>query len=411
LGKAAEPLNSGEGFSIACIGCGRRAESELPDSACRHCGDLLEITMAAKVDRRSLFNGAGPGIWRFSAALPAPVGTPPISLSEGGTPLVELNRAGEKVHLDRLYAKNDGQNPTGSFKDRGMSVVVTRARALGSEALVCASTGNTAASLAAYAARAGARAVVVVPKDGVASGKLSQAFFYGASVFGVRGNFDDALRVVFDLVKKDRRFYLVNSVNPFRIEGQKVVAFEIYEKLGRVPDYVIAPVGNAGNLSAIWKGFRELKAWGIVRSSPRMIGVQAEGAAPLATAFMGHRRYRPWKDPRTAASAIRIGNPVSWKKAMRAIEESGGAAATVSDEEILRAREALGREEGLLVEAASAAPIAALRKLHIPRESTVVCIATGNGLKDIADHPLEQSVKLVEGAGSIATQVSRDLAR
>jgi threonine synthase len=282
-----------------------------------------------------------------------------------------------------------------------MTVAVTRARALGAKALVCASTGNTAASLAAYAAKAGIKAVVVVPKGGVASGKLGQAFSYGARVFGVEGSFDDALSLVLDLVKADDRFYLMNSLNPFRIEGQKVAAFEIYEDLGEVPDYIVLPVGNAGNISAVWKGFKELRANGITHTLPKMIGVQAEGAAPLAAAFASGRQLEPLKEPRTVASAIKIGNPVSWKKDLRAIKESGGRALTVTDEEILRARSELSSQEGLLVEAASAAPMAALQKLKLPKGSRVVCVATGNGLKDLADHRVEMPIETVETAQSI----------
>jgi threonine synthase len=249
------------------------------------------------------------------------------------------------------------------------------------------------------------KAVVVVPEGGVASGKLGQAFAYGAMVFGVGGTFDDALRNVMDLVKKDDSFYLMNSLNPFRIEGQKITAFEIYEQLGAVPDYIVLPVGNAGNISAIWKGFKELRAMGVTGSTPKMIGVQAEGAAPLAAAFASRKGLEPWKEPRTVASAIRIGNPVSWKKALRAIDESGGTAVVVSDREIMGARARLSTEEGLLVEAASAAPVAALRKLKLPRSAKVVCIATGNGLKDLADHRGEQNVQIVDGASAIAAAV------
>jgi threonine synthase len=309
------------------------------------------------------------------------------------------------VGLHDLYAKNDGQNPTGSFKDRGISVAVTRARTLGSKALVCASTGNTAASLAAYAARAGMNAVVVVPRAGVASGKLGQAFAYGARVFGIDGNFDQALATVFDLVRKDSRFYLMNSVNPFRIEGQKITAFEIYEQLGRVPDFVVLPVGNAGNISAIWKGFKELRSGGVTDSQPKMIGVQAEGAAPLAKAALSGEPFRPLKDPQTVASAIRIGNPVSWRKALKAIGESEGRAVTVSDEEIMKAKESLAQDEGILVEAASAAPFAALAKLKLPQDARVVCIATGNGLKDLHDHGGNQRIETASGSDAIVDAI------
>jgi threonine synthase len=394
-------LSKNKSWKIVCINCGKEAKTELPDSKCRFCGDLLEVSISSKVDQRALFGRHGPGIWRFRAGLPFQTGTTPVSLGEGGTPLVRLENISRGLKLENLYAKNDGQNPTGSFKDRGMSVAVTRAKALRAKALVCASTGNTAASLAAYGAKAGIKAVVVVPKSGVASGKLGQAFSYGAKVFGVTGSFDDALRLVLDLVKSDDGFYLMNSLNPFRIEGQKVAAFEIYDQLGAVPDFVVLPVGNAGNISAIWKGFKELRASGITHSCPQMIGVQAEGAAPLAAAFASGRQLKPLKDPRTVASAIRIGNPVSWKKALRAIEESGGRALTVSDDEIMRARDELSSHEGLLVEAASAAPVAALGKLKLPRNSKVVCVATGNGLKDLADHGAEMPLETADSARSI----------
>ena len=392
-------------WELVCIGCGTAAETELPDSTCRRCGDLLEIRVNKEIDRGSFFDGEGPGIWRFKRALPFPPDVEPVSLEEGGTPLVRTDRFATRLGLHNLYAKNDGQNPTGSFKDRGMSVAVTRAKTLGAKALICASTGNTAASLAAYAARAGIDAVVVVPRAGVASGKLGQAFAYGARVFGVEGNFDQALATVFDLVRKDGRFYLMNSVNPFRIEGQKITAYEIFEQLARVPDYVVLPVGNAGNISAIWKGFKELRKWRIVDSLPKMIGVQAEGAAPLAAVISSGEPFRPVKEPRTVASAIRIGNPVSWKKALSAIAESGGRAAVVSDEEIMEAKRRLSQEEGLLVEAASAAPFAALIKLNLPREAAVVCIATGNGLKDLSDHGGDHEIESAVDSDSIASSI------
>jgi threonine synthase len=398
-------LSKSKAWKLVCINCGKEAETERPDSRCRYCGDLIEVSLSRKVDRRALFERMGLGIWRFGAALPFRSGTVPVSLGEGGTPLVRLENVRRGLHLDNVYAKNDGQNPTGSFKDRGMSSAVTRAKALGAKALVCASTGNTAASLAAYGAKAGIKSVVVVPKGGVASGKLGQAFSYGARVFGVGGSFDDALRLVLELVKADKGFYLMNSLNPFRIEGQKVAAFEIYEQLGAVPDYVVLPVGNAGNISAIWKGFKELRANGITRSYPKMVGVQAEGAAPLARAFASRQELEPLEEPRTVASAIKIGNPVSWKKALRAIEESGGTAVTVSDDEIMQARTELGAREGLLVEAASAAPFAALRMLRLPKSANVVCVATGNGLKDLADHRQEQPVETVDSVKSIIDSV------
>jgi len=398
-------LSRSDGWKLFCIGCGTPASTELPDSTCRKCGDLLEIRLPRDTDGSSLFAGRGPGIWRFRSALPFSQDVEPVSLEEGGTPLVRSRLFAARVGLDNLYAKNDGQNPTGSFKDRGMSVAVTRAKTLGARALICASTGNTAASLAAYAARAGMDAVVVVPKAGVASGKLGQAFAYGAKVFGMEGNFDKALATVFELVRTDDRFYLMNSVNPFRIEGQKIAAFEIYEQLGCVPDCIVLPVGNAGNISAIWKGFKELRGLGLANALPRMIGVQAEGAAPLAEAYRSGRPFKPLKEPNTVASAIRIGNPVSWKKAFSAISESGGGAVVVNDEEIMETKNRLAKEEGLLVEAASAAPFAALTKLKLPQGANVVCIATGNGLKDLSDHGGNQRIVSADGPEAISKAV------
>jgi threonine synthase len=398
----------GSNASIRCISCGTVSESELPDSACKLCGNLLEIHyVGLKPSKKELFAQEGPGIWRFRAALPFSAKVKPVSLNEGNTPLVHAENLRAARSVANLYFKSDGQNPTGSFKDRGMSAAVTRAKVLGALALVCASTGNTAASLAAYAAKARLPAVVVVPQGKIATGKLGQAFSYGARVFGVEGNFDAALRLVFELVRGHKEFYLVNSVNPFRIEGQKVAAFEIYEQLGDVPDYVVLPVGNAGNISAFWKGFKELRASGISRKLPKMIGVQAEGAAPIAEAVSKGTEVRPWPEPNTVASAIRIGNPVSWRKALAAIAESGGTALTVSDEEILAAREELATKEGLLVEAASAAPAAGLSKLRFPRNAKVVCIATGNGLKDVSDHEIRMDVERVENAAELATIFGR----
>ncbi len=328
--------------------------------------------------------GGSPSVFRYMSALP--VRGEPVSLGEGGTPLLASRRIGPSFGLRDLYLKNEGQNPTGSFKDRGMAVAVTAARRSGARVLVCASTGNTSASLAAYASRAGLESAVVIPDGKVAQGKLTQAVAYGAKVVRVAGGFDDALKMTLRLVARSRVFYPVNSINPYRIEGQKTVSLEVYEQLGRkVPDYVVLPVGNAGNISAVWKGFRELKAWGVADGLPRLVGVQAAGAAPIAEAYSkGLGSVRPWENPETVASAIRIGNPVSWKKAQAAVRESGGMVVAVEDREIVRAREEMSRKEGVFVEAASAAPVAALKLLDgmIPKDSTVVCIATGTGLKD-----------------------------
>jgi threonine synthase len=324
------------------------------------------------------------GVWRYSAAIPHGR-REPVSLTEGGTPLVESASLGAGLGLYGLFFKIEGQNPTGSFKDRGMTVAVTRAVESGAQVLVCASTGNTAASLAAYAARAGLKSAVILPSGKVATGKLAQAIAHGALLAQVDDGFDRALELTTKAVALSDRLYLMNSINPYRIEGQKTVAFEIYEQLGAVPDYLVLPVGNAGNISAVWKGFRELRDWGIADRVPRLVGVQAEGASPVAEAYAkGRREVRPWKNPETVASAIRIGNPVSWKKALKAISDSKGMALAVSDYEIVTAKRELARKEGIFVENASAAPLAGLRRIisEVGRDSKAVCILTGHGLKD-----------------------------
>ncbi len=338
--------------------------------------------------KRDLFlrNSDYTSVWRYREALPFPSRVKPVTLGEGGTPLVRSRRLSEELDLPKLFIKNEGQNPTGSFKDRGMTVSVTRAVESGAKILICASTGNTSASLAAYAARAGVKAAVVVPSGKVAGGKLAQAVAYGAAILRIDGNFDRALNLTVETVSELPNLYLMNSVNPYRIEGQKTVAFEIYQQLDFVcPDYVVLPVGNAGNISAVWKGFRELKEWGMTRKLPVLVGVQASGASPIVDAYQrGSQEISPVDEPKTVASAIRIGNPVSWRKAANALMESGGMAIAVSDEEIIQAREDLASEEGIFVEPASATPIAALRRLggKVKKGSTVVCIATGHGLKD-----------------------------
>ncbi len=332
------------------------------------------------------------GVWRYAEGLPFRREVRPVSLQEGGTPLVVSSHLRKELGMHELYIKNEGQNPTGSFKDRGMTVAVTRATQRGARTLICASTGNTSASLAAYAARGSLEAVVIVPTGKVASGKLVQATVHGARILRVKGNFDEALELVMGVVRKNPALYLMNSINPYRIEGQKTLAYEVFEQLGgRVPDYVVLPVGNAGNISAIWKGFLELKSWGISERLPKMVGVQAAGAAPIVEAYEKKRDYvEPWRDAKTMASAIRIGKPVSWRKALRAIRDSGGLSMTVTDSEIIQARDELASKEGLFVEAASATPIAALEHLRgeFKPHSTIVCVTTGNGLKD------QESVKV-----------------
>ncbi len=319
-----------------------------------------------------------PGIIeRYAASLPVTATTPRITLGEGSTPLVRSSRIGPSIGLHQLYFKYEGMNPSGSFKDRGMALATAKAVEAGAKTLLCASTGNTSASASAYAARCGLRAVVVVPAGGVAAGKLAQALAYGATVLTVKGSFDTALKLVRQIADQPG-VTLVNSVNPDRIEGQKTAAFEIVEQLREVPSQLFIPVGNGGNITAYWRGFSELAHTQNV-SRPQMHGAQAEGAAPLV-------RGTPVLRPRTIASAIRIGNPASWESAIAARDESGGSIEAVSDAEIMAAHRRLAREEGLLVEPASAAGVALLlaraREGNVRRDEPIVCVLTGHGLKD-----------------------------
>jgi threonine synthase len=307
-------------------------------------------------------------------------------LGEGGTGLPKSTRLAGDLDLGEVYFKNEGQNPTGSFKDRGMTVAVTRAVEVGAREVLCASTGNTSASMAAYAARASLRATVLVPRGKIAKGKLLQAIVHGARIQQVAGSFDAALEKARRLAAMGR-LYLVNSLNPYRIEGQKTLAFELWEQLRKVPDVVILPVGNAGNISAIWKGFSELKLLRVTGGTPRMVGVQAAGAAPIAAAYSkGRSEVIPWPHPETGASAIRIGAPASWKKALRAVRDSGGAMLTVSDDEIFRTQRLLAAREGIFAEPASSASVAGLLKASrlklVDGRECIVCVITGHGLKD-----------------------------
>ncbi|MEM0047825.1 MAG: threonine synthase [Ignisphaera sp.] len=325
------------------------------------------------------------GVWRYRELLPINDDIEPVTMCEGGTPLIRVNRAVN----GNVYVKFEGGNPTGSFKDRGMTVGVTIAKHLGVEGVVVASTGNTAASAAAYAARAGLKCVVVLPRGGVARGKLAQSLLHGAKIVEVDGVFDDALEEVFTeaVINGKRDLYPLNSYNPWRLEGQKTIAFEIVDELSEVPEAIVVPVGNAGNISAIWKGFKELFSYGLINKLPKMIGVQAEGAAPLvATWSTRSDSLIEVEKPHTIASAIRIGKPVNWLKALNAVRESGGVFVTVSDNEILEGVKDLARYEGIGVEPASAASLAGYRKVIkmglIDRDDLAVLIATGHALKD-----------------------------
>src|SRR3954447_21847295 len=304
-------------------------------------------------------------IERYRDRLPFAPEDPVVSLGEGSTPHVLAERLSERAGAE-VWLKIEGANPTGSFKDRGMTCAVSAAVREGAEALICASTGNTAASAAAYAARAGLRGAVIVPEGKIATGKLAQALMHGARVIALRGNFDEALALVRELAER-HPIALVNSVNEFRIEGQKTGAFEVCDELGDPPDVLCIPVGNAGNVTAWWKGFGEAGA------APRLHGYQAEGAAPLV-------RGAPVEKPETVASAIRIGNPARWEDAMNAFTASRGEVRAVSDAEILDAYSLLGEREGVFCEPASAASVAGLLKYGA--DGTVVCVLTGHGLKD-----------------------------
>lgn len=308
--------------------------------------------------------------------LPVSENTPMLTLNEGNTPLIRLDKLSRDWGID-LYVKTEGANPTGSFKDRGMVMAVAKAKEEGSDAIICASTGNTSAAAAAYAARAGMRCVVVIPEGKIAMGKLAQAVMYGAEVVSIEGNFDQALAMV-RKISETEPITLVNSVNPYRLEGQKTAAFEICDQLGSAPDILALPVGNAGNISAYWKGFKEYnEARGT--GLPKMHGVQAEGAAAIV-----HNRV--FENPETIATAIRIGNPASWHLANAALSESNGKIDEVSDEEILCMYRKLASSEGIFAEPASCASLAGvykqLRNGEIPHKTKVVAILTGNGLKD-----------------------------
>jgi len=322
--------------------------------------------------------------------LPVSDHTPIVTLNEGNTPLIPVSSIAARIGRQvQVYVKYDGLNPTGSFKDRGMTMAVSKAKEAGAEAVICASTGNTSAAAAAYAAKGGMRAYVVVPDGYIALGKLAQALLYGAEVLAIQGNFDDALAMVRQLAET-QPVTLVNSVNPFRLEGQKTAAFELVDALGDAPDWLCIPVGNAGNITAYWMGFCEYHQQNRCKQLPRMMGFQAAGASPLV-------KGEPVNMPETLATAIRIGKPANWHRAIAVQESSQGEFNAVSDEEILAAYRLLARNEGIFCEPASAASVAGLLKIkdQVPEGAKIVCVLTGNGLKDptsAIDH-CENSVK------------------
>lgn len=386
-------------FTQRCINVDCRGEFGLDERVyvCARCGDLLEIERSGDTDHsalkeiwraRRMSNDVRDrsGVWRFREFLPFGDDVVVVSLGEGNTPVYDAPRCAAYCGLDELRLKHQGNNPTGSFKDTGMTVAVTQARKLGVRRVVCASTGNTAASLAAYAARAGLECAIMVPAGQVSNAKLAQALDYGAQVIEIEGNFDDCMRAIRELAD-DGSAYLVNSINPFRIEGQKTVAFELAEQLDwRAPDHLVVPGGNLGNSSAFGKGFRELMAVGLIDRQPQITVVQAEGAAPFARFYREDRSDLINEEhPQTLASAIKIGAPVSWKKAWSAVRETNGRVITVTEQEIADAKAMIGRD-GIGCEPASATTVAGIRKLvnenHIKKHESVVAVLTGHLLKD-----------------------------
>jgi threonine synthase len=385
-----------QNFIQQCIApdCGAEFDLDARLFVCSSCGGLLGIERREKIDaaplrelwrqrRTSLDPRDRSGVWRFREFLPFTDDTEVISLGEGNTPLYDAPRSADYCRLPQLKLKHQGCNPTGSFKDTGMTTGVTQARKLGAQLVVCASTGNTAASLAAYAARADLMCAIVVPSGHVSHAKLAQALDYGAKVLEVDGNFDTCMDQIRELAE-DETVYLVNSINPFRIEGQKTVAFELAEQLDwRVPDHLVVPGGNLGNSSAFGKGFRELFETGLIDRQPKITVVQAEGASPFAKFYsdIEHERFVNEEHPQTLASAIKIGAPVSWPKAWRAVQETGGSVITVTEQEIADAKAIVGRD-GIGCEPASATTVAGIRKLRINENESVVAVLTGHVLKD-----------------------------
>lgn len=409
---------------LECISCGSRDDIQTNSYQCSKCGDLLEV----RYDLESLKEIVDPKkwtgslrVWRYKDLMPLKEGAKIVTLNEGGTNLADCDNLKSILNISSLQVKNEGENPTGSFKDRGMTVAVSRAVEQNAKVVICASTGNTASSAAAYAARAGLRCVVIVPSRAIALGKLAQATIHGAEVVQVKGNFDQSLKMVLDFANRHKEIYLLNSLNPFRLEGQRSLAFEICEQTNyEVPDRIVVPVGNAGNISAIWKGFSEFHKLGIINKLPKMTGIQAEGASPIADAVKrGDDKILSVERPETVATAIRIGAPASWKKALKAIRMSGGTAEKVNDQEILEAQRLLARNEGIFTEPAGASSIAGLKKLLelgvVDSDEKVVCICTGHGLKDPdivmqfvkVQSEMEPEMESMERALGIATVVTK----
>ncbi|MDV0443843.1 threonine synthase [Methanorbis rubei] len=373
-------------YRLVCVHCGAEYPPDAIVYNCEKCGHLLAVKYdldKITITRKEL-NQRPISVWRYKEFLPVRI--EPVTLQEGGTPLYHLKKIGEELGLPNLYAKHEGMNPSGSFKDRGMTLGVSMAKQLGKNIVACASTGNTSASMAVYAAKAGMPSVVLLPAGHVALGKVAQALMHGAKVISIRGNFDRALEMVHELCVS-HGIYLLNSINPYRLEGQKTIGFEAVDQLGCVPDRIVLPVGNAGNISAVYKGLCEWRDVGFIDTLPMMTAIQAEGAMPVVNAIKGNLpEVVVEQNPETVASAIRIGAPVNAEKALRAIHETKGTAESVTDAEILAMQRDLARYEGIGVEPASAASVAGIRKLAEqgmldPREK-IVCVVTGHLLKD-----------------------------
>ena len=420
-------------FLQRCINCATEFDLDERMYVCSRCGDLLDIERVEPIAEvpdklravwlerlKSRDARDRSGVWRFREFLPFAENVAVVSLGEGNTPLYDAPRCADYCGLTSLKLKHQGNNPTGSFKDTGMTVAVTQALSLQVRLVACASTGNTAASLAAYAARARLACAILVPEGQVSDAKLAQALDYGAKVLEIEGNFDVCMRVIKDLAEQSS-LYLVNSINPFRIEGQKTVAFELAEQLGwEPPDHLVVPGGNLGNSSAFGKGFRELFSHGLTRKQPRISVIQAEGAAPFAR-FVANDAQTDFineKQPHTLATAIKIGAPVSWKKAWRAVHETGGSVITVSEQEIADAKATIGRD-GIGCEPASATTVAGIRKLvsdgFIKKDERVVAVLTGHLLKD-TDYVIKYHIKTLSAGdnlirGTFANSITRVAAR
>lgn len=373
-------------YKLVCVHCGAEYPPDSIVYNCEKCGHLLAVKY--DLDKITVTHDEllkrPISVWRYKEFLPVKI--EPVTLQEGGTPLYHLKKIGEELGLKNLYAKHEGMNPSGSFKDRGMTLGVSMAKQLGKNIVACASTGNTSASMAVYAAKANMPAVVLLPAGHVALGKVAQALMHGAKVISIRGNFDRALEMVHELCVT-HGIYLLNSVNPYRLEGQKTIGFEAVDQLGCVPDRFVLPVGNAGNISAVYKGLCEWKEFGFIDTLPKMTAIQAEGAMPVVNAIKGNLpEVVVEQNPETVASAIRIGAPVNAEKALRAIRETNGTAEFVTDAEILAMQRDLARKEGIGVEPASAASVAGIKKLAeagmIDKDEKIVCVVTGHLLKD-----------------------------